>query len=100
MFLAWQFVAEVNNGGFHQFLTNPSGEHAAETPVALQDVGMPHAASLLMRALAAGSPLWPRWNEALDALGDEFFSSPEDPYELIANYARRHSRELPASVCE
>ena len=95
VFLTWQFVGEVNNGGFRQFLSNPSGEHAAQTLSALEQVGMPHAASLLRRALAAGGPLWIPYSEALNVLTDEFFGSPENPYELLGNYVRRHSQELP-----
>jgi hypothetical protein len=98
VFLAWQFVGEVNNGGLRQFLCNPSGAHAAETPAALDEVGMPHAAALLARALAAGGPPWFPCSAALDALTDEFFGSPEDPYELLASYVRRHSQELPSPV--
>jgi len=99
VFLAWQFVCEVNNGGFRQFLSNPSGAYAAETPAVLKEVSMPHADSLLMRALAAGGPPWSSCSEALDALSDEFFGSSENPYELLASYVRRNSHELPAPVC-
>src|SRR5262245_47964956 len=53
LFCAWQFVCEVNNGGFRQFFANPSGEFATETVPALETVSMPHAASLLRMALAA-----------------------------------------------
>jgi hypothetical protein len=96
VFLAWPFVCEVNNGGFHQFLCNPSGLHAAETPVALDEVGMPHAATLLRRAMATGGPPWLPCSEALNALTDEFFGSSENPYELLASYVRRYSQELPS----
>ena len=50
IFCTWQFVCEVNNGGFHQFFLNPSGEFAGETVSALEKVQMPYAASLLSRA--------------------------------------------------
>jgi hypothetical protein len=98
LFLAWQFVSEVNNGGFRQFLSNPSGAHAAETPAALEEVGMPQAASLLRRALAAGGPPWSPYSEFLIALSDEFFSSPENPYQLLASYVRRRKGEFQTSV--
>lgn len=98
VFLAWQFVGEVNNGGFRQFLSNPSGAHASETPSALDEVGMPHAASLLRRALATGGPPGLSHSETLDALTDEFFGSSENQYELLASYVRRHSQELPSPV--
>jgi hypothetical protein len=98
VFLVWQLVCEVNNGGFRQFLSNPSAAHAAETPAALEEIPMPHAALLLRRALATGGPPWFPCSEVLWALDNEFFDSPENPYELLANYVRRHSRELPAPV--
>ncbi len=99
LFLAWQFVGEVNNGGFRQFLSNPSGAHAVETSGALVEVDMTHAASLLTRAMEAGDPPWSFWGAALDALSDEFFGSSEDPYFLLASYIRRHSREFSILVC-
>jgi hypothetical protein len=98
VFLAWQFVGEVNNGGFRQFLCNPTGSHAPESPAALDEVGMPHAANLLRQTLEAGAPPWLPYSEILDAFTNEFFRSPENPYELIANYVRRHSKEMPPPV--
>jgi hypothetical protein len=95
VFLAWQFVCEVNNGGFRQFLSNPSGVHAEVTPAALDEVGLPHAVSLLRRALATGGPPWFRQSDTLDSLTDEFFDSAENPYELIASYVRRQLQEMP-----
>lgn len=92
VFLAWQFVAEVNNGGFRQFLTNPSGGHARETPTALTDVGMPQAAFLLRQALDGLG------HSELAALSDAFFGSPENPYEILASYVHRHRGDLPAPV--
>jgi Domain of unknown function (DUF4375) len=44
--------AEVNNGGFNQYYSNPSGEFAALTPDALRLVGAMDLADLVTRANA------------------------------------------------
>ena len=98
LFLAWQFVGEVNNGGIRQFLCNPSGAHAAETPAAFEEVSLSRVASLLRRALVTGGPPWFPHSEALNALTDEFFRSPENPYDLLASFVRQHSQEMPAPI--
>lgn len=89
IFCTWQFVCEVNNGGFHQFLKNPSGVFAEEAVLALEKVEMPFAASLLRRALAA-FPGTPGDFDLLNELTEAFFDSAEDAYELQATYVRRH----------
>jgi hypothetical protein len=96
--LAWQFVGEVNNGGFRQFLSSPAGAYAAESPAALEEVGMPYASSLVRQALALDGPPGFPDPEALNALTDEFFGSPENPYELIASYVRRYIQELQSAT--
>jgi hypothetical protein len=108
----WQFVCEVNNGGFHQFFTNPSGAFAAETVAALEQARMPHAASLLRRALTA-FPAPAKEQEArcwqlcglpdsiqrdlFDKLTAAFSDSAEDPYALQADYVRRNRGQFLAS---
>lgn len=51
-------VAETRNGGFDQFLTNPSGLLADEARAGLARIGAPAAAGLLdaARAVFAGRP--------------------------------------------
>ena len=112
IFCTWQFVCEVNNGGIHQFFNNPSGEFAVETVFALEQVQMPHAASLLRRALAA----FPRpdknhetrasqlgalpaniQDDLFNKLTTDFFDSPEDPYALQADFVRRNQKDFPKS---
>jgi uncharacterized protein DUF4375 len=113
IFCAWQFVCEVNNGGIRQYFANPSGEFAAETVFALEEVGMPRAAGILRRAIATfadhrvpkdhdvrfrslkAMPVAVR-DEMFDALTSGFFASPEDPYALQWDYITRHSQDLPA----
>jgi hypothetical protein len=111
IFCTWQFVSDVNNGGFRQYLVNPAGEFAAETASALEAIGMPRAAALLRRALAAfPDHSVPTDNDArvrairalprdrdrqFDALTEEFYASPEDPYALQWDYIVRYRGELP-----
>jgi len=111
LFCTWQFVCEVNNGGFYQFFLNPSGEFAVETAEALDKIPMPAAAALLRRALAAfpnGTPakdddarydqleaLPTKVREDLfDELTRTFSDSAEQPYALQAEYVRRNQKEF------
>ena len=48
--------AEVNNGGFHQFFLNSSGELVPETLQALTDIGATGTRQLLERAVAIAFP--------------------------------------------
>jgi uncharacterized protein DUF4375 len=48
--------AEVNNGGFHQFFLNTSGELVPETLQALSEIGAPKTKHLLERAVAIAFP--------------------------------------------
>src|SRR6185436_580594 len=64
--------AEVNNGGFHQFFFNSSGELVPQTLDALKTIGAPKTRQLLERAVAiafpGGYPAEPE--EVADALAD------------------------------
>jgi|RhiMethySRZTD1v2_1073278.scaffolds.fasta_scaffold184497_2 hypothetical protein len=48
--------AEVNNGGFHQFFFNSSGELVPQTLHALTEIGAPITRRLLERAVAIAFP--------------------------------------------
>jgi hypothetical protein len=48
--------SEVNNGGFHQFFLNSSGEYVPETLRALNAIGAVTTRDLLERAVAIGFP--------------------------------------------
>ncbi len=96
--------AEVNNGGFHQFFNNSSGDNTAETIHALETIGATVMANILRRAASKfpGSMppkdrsqrldvLWanfPRADE-FSELDTEFFAYPEDLSALVAEYKRR-----------
>ena len=43
--------SEINNGGFEQFFANSSGDYALDTPAALDEIGVPHTARLVKRAI-------------------------------------------------
>lgn len=51
-----RFESEVNNGGFHQFFFNSSGEYVQETRRALAAIGAVATRDLFERAVAIGFP--------------------------------------------
>ena len=58
IYIVYQLEAEVNNGGFDQFLFNSSGDFANETAAALRSIGAEQAAAICDRAfLAFGHPI-------------------------------------------
>lgn len=52
VYLVNEYESEVNNGGFHQFFTNPSGKYTNETIESLQLIGAEKSKELLEEALA------------------------------------------------
>jgi hypothetical protein len=57
---SWAFVAETNNGGIHQYLTNSSGDYAEETRAIMHKIGATLAAEALDSArqvLFGGKPI-------------------------------------------
>lgn len=97
---------EVNNGGFRQFFDNSSGDTALDTVAALEAIGAPQAAALVRRAIAVfpgGEPPADRDErcalmETLPAsaedewmaLGDEYYTYPDDLTTLLRRYAESH----------
>jgi len=53
IYTVWWLEAEVNNGGFHQYLWNSAGNYASEALTSLQKVGANYTASLLTSAINA-----------------------------------------------
>jgi hypothetical protein len=95
---------EVNNGGFHQYFNNSSGDKTAETIEALEAMGAPIVADILRRAafkFPGHMPpndrtqrlevLWSNFPRATEfkELDTQFFAYPEDLSGLIAAYKRR-----------
>jgi hypothetical protein len=99
-----QLEAEVNNGGFHQFFSNSTGEYVRETIQALIDIGASKTCDLLKRAVAIGFPSgYPsdasQYESAvaefddvvdgLDELDQEFFRYEEPLSDLVNEYLAR-----------
>jgi hypothetical protein len=59
--------AEVNNGGFHQYFNNSSGDNTAEAIEALETIGASAAANLLRQAAAMFRGICPRRTESRDS---------------------------------
>jgi hypothetical protein len=101
-YLAFEVDAQVRNGGFSQFFTNPSGQHAALAPTALSVVGAPTASRLTHDALLAvgldareeleryRAVRVPETVVMLSKLDDAFYSSDEDILSLLKVYAADH----------
>jgi Domain of unknown function (DUF4375) len=99
-----QLEAEVNNGGFHQFFSNSSGEYVRETIKALTDIGAAKTCDLLKRAVAIcfpeGYPADAKNYESvvadlddveddLEQLDQEFFRYAEPLADLVNEYLAR-----------
>ena len=98
--LVREWEDEVNNGGFHQFFYNSSGDDTAETIQALEIIGADKMADILMRAVArfrdgavpkerfARQRVLPEPSTLVD-LDMEFYAYPDDLAELLAEYKNR-----------
>lgn len=80
------FQAEINNGGFHQYFFNASGDEARETLDALETIGAAGAAALLRRACGRfpdGMPpaAWfSRQEVLLDVLSPDAFAEDDEAF--------------------
>jgi hypothetical protein len=70
LLLVGELEADVNNGGFSQYLDNKGRRRAADAVRALQAIGASRTAAMLKKALASG--------ENLDALDDRFYAGVDD----------------------
>ena len=92
---------EVNNGGFHQYFNNSSGDNAAAAVNALETIRAFRMAHILKRAIAKfpenvvpedrGARLEILWNSfpntnEFDDLDSEFLAYPDDISAMIAKY--------------
>lgn len=95
----WALEGDVNNGGFHQYYFNTSGDTAYYAPVALRAIGALAAAGIVERANqkfgADGPPISrERRQEALsvfpaelwDDLDREFYAYPDDISALLQRF--------------
>ncbi len=100
-----QLEAEVNNGGFHQFFSNSTGEYVLETIEALNAIGARKTSDLLKRAVAIGFPKgypadaveyesavadFEDVADALDSLDQEFFEYAEPLSDLVNAYLAKN----------
>ncbi len=78
VFLAvWELEAEVNNGSFHQYFGNSSGDNASQVVGALQEIRAMEMASIVQRAVSVFGTSAPAPNqgarlEQLDATSPRF----------------------------
>jgi hypothetical protein len=95
----WSLEADVNNGGFHQYYFNSSGDTARYAPVALRAIGAPIMAGIVDNANCLFGPSGPpiprdERQQALSALRDElwddldrqFYVYPEDISSLLEQF--------------
>jgi hypothetical protein len=109
-FLIDQLEREVNNGGFIQFFTNSSGDHAGETPTALRSIGADQMAGIVEEALVPFEWVGPSSDpqvrsEQLDQLGEaaeavwsecdsKFYEYPENLAGLLRTFVAAHQQEF------
>ncbi|MCE9548674.1 MAG: DMP19 family protein, partial [Planctomycetia bacterium] len=106
-----ELISEVENGGFHQFLYNSSGDNAAETATQLRLIGAPKTAAMVDTACG----LFPRTGPAkelelrrtqlarlsdkqiavLDDLDAQFYARDEDLCLLLKAYWQKSSPNGP-----
>lgn len=103
VYIVDSFQAEVNNGGFSQYLYNSSGALAADLPAALSAIGAAHTAEIYQRAFAylptglpaddvqRGDVLDACINDeaarVFDACDAQFYNTPNELDALICQYA-------------
>jgi hypothetical protein len=97
---------EINNGGFHQYFWNSTGDFALETVSSLQSIGASKTAELLLKAIdrfpgktVPGNivqrqhlleQIETRTTEAWQELDDAFYEYDEDLNALNIEYIRMH----------
>jgi hypothetical protein len=106
----YELEAEVNNGGFDQFLRNSPGQHALETVAALEAIGASSMAEITRQAVALIFPdgTVPRDQadrisrldadegtlDELQSLDRRFYEYPDDLTELLFRYVQRHRESI------
>lgn len=110
--LWWTLDAEVNNGGFHQYFFNPSGDEAMATRDALARLGLRELLPLFDCALSAFPESTPSTdrdlrNDQLAAYGDtqfDLFEALDGAFYDLPNldaaveaYVRSHPKDFPAA---
>jgi len=83
LLLVGEFEADVNNGGFSQYLDNKGTRRARAAVAALKAIGARKTAAMLSDAMKPGVT-----EAQLAALDDRFYKAPEDLSFLAARHAR------------
>ncbi|MFN0244997.1 MAG: DMP19 family protein [Planctomycetota bacterium] len=107
VFLAiWELESEVNNGGFHQYFSNSSGDTAFAVCDSLDAIGAHKAARIVAKANlifpnamppqaqdereSALESLGPKQLARLERLDEEFLAYPDDLTSLLYDYVQRN----------
>jgi hypothetical protein len=103
----WELHAEVYNGGFFQYMTNGSGEHALATCQILKEIGADRTSSMVARAaelvgpelrsmdyFSARDALSQENKDELRTLDGELYSQEEHVNTLLYRYLLKHRDEL------
>lgn len=106
----WELEADVNNGGFHQYFFNSSGDTAPYAAPPLEAIGAFRMAGIVKDALLVfgthgPSPerdirqeqladLSPSAVESLEKLTAAFFRYPDDLTELLHTYVVKHRHAI------
>jgi hypothetical protein len=101
----WWLEAEVNNGGFHQYLWNSAGDHSSSALISLKSIGAIKTANLLEKAIEIAfnsklpisredrqSQLEVDEDVKMDKLGEldsEFYNYSEDFYKMLDVYVAK-----------
>jgi len=78
LFAAHWCQSEINNGGFEQFFSNSTGVLAPEGARAFRALHMPLTAELIVKAMAAFGPRYPRERTERDLAMDEIGANSDD----------------------
>jgi len=111
----WDLESDVNNGGFHQYLFNSSGDTAFFAAEALETIGALQMAAIVRDANAVFPDRvaprdWQLRQEQLEALGEEgeerleklddrFYEYPDDLTDLLYTYVMEHRGQITGLYC-
>ena len=87
IFVVGEFEADVNNGGFGQYLENKRPERAREALRYLTDIGAGRTARWLSSALEVSDDA-----DALEKLNGQFFNKPQDLPSLVMRHLSKGSK--------
>lgn len=80
---------EVNNGGYHQFFLNSSGEFTGFIVRALELIACPKVAAITAEAIASQQE-----RDKLDACDSRYYENDENIAERLFAYIEQHQQEI------